>query len=35
LRAEPIAGADFYAALLRIFVGANPVDVRLKKALLG
>lgn len=35
LRAEPIAGADFYAALLRIFVGANPVDERMKKALLG
>lgn len=35
VRADPIAGADFYAALLRIFVGANPVDQRLKKALLG
>jgi hypothetical protein len=35
LRAEPIAGFDFFAALLRIFVGANPVDERLKKALLG
>ena len=34
-RAEPIAGVDFYAALLRIFVGADPVDQRLKKALLG
>lgn len=34
-RAEPIVGADFYAALLRIFVGANPVDERMKKALLG
>ena len=35
LRAEPIAGVDFYAALLRIFVGTHPVDQRLKKALLG
>ena len=35
LRAEPIVGVDFYAALLRIFVGAHPVDERMKKALLG
>jgi hypothetical protein len=30
-----IAGADFYQALLGIFVGEHPVDTRLKKALLG
>jgi hypothetical protein len=30
-----IAGADFYNAVLGIFVGDNPVDVRLKKGLLG
>lgn len=30
-----IGGADFYNALLEIFVGDNPVDTRLKKGLLG
>jgi hypothetical protein len=30
-----IAGADFYAALLSIFVGDKPVDAMLKKGLLG
>jgi hypothetical protein len=30
-----IAGADFYAALLSIFVGDKPVDASLKKGLLG
>ena len=30
-----IAGADFYNAVLGIFVGNNPVDARLKKGLLG
>jgi hypothetical protein len=34
-RGPVIAGADFYQALLEIFVGPNPVDTRLKKALLG
>ena len=34
-RGPVIAGADFYQALLGIFVGPNPVDTRLKKALLG
>jgi hypothetical protein len=31
----PIAGADFFAALLRIWIGDAPVDRTLKKALLG
>lgn len=30
-----IAGADFYQALLEIFVGDDPVDTRLKRGLLG
>ena len=30
-----IAGADFYAAVLAIFVGEQPVDGGLKKGLLG
>jgi hypothetical protein len=30
-----IAGADFYDAVLGIFVGAYPVDERLRKSLLG
>lgn len=30
-----IAGADFYQALLEIFVGDDPVDTRLKNGLLG
>ncbi|MCA3237765.1 MAG: chalcone isomerase family protein [Curvibacter sp.] len=34
-RGPVIAGADFYRALLEIFVGPNPVDTRLKKGLLG
>ncbi len=32
---EPIAGADFYAALLRAFVGERPYDKRLRAGLLG
>lgn len=35
LRGEPIAGADFYAALLASFVGQRPYDKRLKSGLLG
>lgn len=35
LRGEPIAGADFYAALLASFVGQRPYDKRLKAGLLG
>lgn len=30
-----IAGADFFTAVLGIFVGDNPVDARLKQGLLG
>jgi hypothetical protein len=32
---KPIAGEDFYRALLRIWVGENPVSGDLKKSLLG
>jgi hypothetical protein len=32
---EPIAGEDFYQALLRIWLGEKPVQADLKKALLG
>lgn len=32
---EPIPGADFYAALLRIFIGSRPTDPELKTGLLG
>ena len=31
----PIVGDDFYAALLRIFIGDKPTDEDLKRALLG
>jgi hypothetical protein len=31
----PIQGEDFYRALLRIWLGDNPVQADLKKALLG
>ncbi len=34
-KGSPIEGADFYHALLRIFVGNHPVDPRLKQGLLG
>lgn len=34
-RGPAIAGADFYDAVLSIFVGEHPVDTRLKKGLLG
>jgi hypothetical protein len=30
-----IAGLDFYTALLKIFVGDDPVDSRLKQGMLG
>jgi len=30
-----VAGADFYNAVLGIFVGAHPVDAKLKSGLLG
>jgi hypothetical protein len=32
---KPIAGEDFYRALLRIWLGDKPVQSDLKKALLG
>ena len=35
LRGAPIEGADFYAALLRAFIGPRPYDERLKAGLLG
>jgi hypothetical protein len=35
LRGEPIAGPDFYTAVLRAFVGDHPYDARLKSGLLG
>jgi hypothetical protein len=35
LRGEALPGADFYAALLRSFVGNKPYDERLKAGLLG
>ena len=34
-KGPPIPGADFYNAVLSIFVGEHPVDGRLKKGLLG
>lgn len=32
---KPIAGEDFYRALLRVWLGDNPVDEDLKRGLLG
>jgi hypothetical protein len=32
---EPIAGEDFYGALLRVFIGDHPSDAKLKAGLLG
>ncbi len=34
-KATVIEGADFYNAVLKIFIGENPVDDRLKAGLLG
>ena len=34
-RGKPIAGDDFYRALLKIWIGDKPVQDDLKKALLG
>ncbi|HET9823208.1 MAG TPA: chalcone isomerase family protein [Burkholderiaceae bacterium] len=34
-RGEPIAGADLYAALMRVFLGDHPADPELKAGLLG
>lgn len=35
VRGDAIHGADFYAAVLRIFIGEHPVDRPLKAGLLG
>ena len=35
VKGAPIAGADFYAAVLRIFIGERPTDPELKTRLLG
>ena len=35
LRGEPIEGPDFYAALLRSFIGERPYDEKLRAGLLG
>jgi hypothetical protein len=32
---KAIPGADFYATILKIFVGDKPVDAMLKQGLLG
>jgi len=32
---QPVAGEDFYRALLKVWIGAQPVQKDLKKALLG
>ena len=34
-RGKPVPGEDFYAALLKIWLGEKPVDADLKKAMLG
>jgi hypothetical protein len=34
-RGEPIAGAAFFTALLRVWLGDKPADAALKKAMLG
>ena len=34
-RGKPIAGDDFYRALLRIWLGDKPVDGDLKRGMLG
>lgn len=34
-RGEPFAGEAFYAAILKIFIGPDPVDKKLKAGLLG
>jgi len=34
-RGKPIAGEEFYRALLRVWLGDNPVEESLKKAFLG
>ena len=34
-RGDPISGADFFSAVLRIWLGEKPVDESLKKGMLG
>jgi hypothetical protein len=34
-KGDPIPGADFYSAVLRIWLGDKPVDADLKKGMLG
>jgi hypothetical protein len=34
-KGQPIAGADFYAAVLRIFIGQRPAEVEMKERILG
>ena len=34
-RGRPVAGEDFYASLLKVFIGEQPVDKKLKAGLLG
>jgi hypothetical protein len=35
LRGKPIAGEDFYCALMKIWLGEKPADRSLKAAMLG
>jgi hypothetical protein len=35
VKGNPILGADFYRALLRVWLGDRPANARLKRALLG
>lgn len=35
VRGAPIPGEDFYAGILKIFIGDRPVDAELKRGLLG
>lgn len=35
VKGQPIAGADFYAAVLRIFIGQRPAEAEMKQRLLG
>ena len=34
-RGKPVEGADLYASLLKVFIGEQPVDKKLKAGLLG
>ena len=34
-RGAPVTGEDFYAALLRCFIGVRPADAEMKIGLLG